>query len=92
MNRIEVKTVIKKYFLKFTQICYATLSILLNQDVFALQISMSNGWFPLGPKYLYVQMCETTSYGQHYSQAANCIQSSQLKIIIQRSHFVIVCD
>lgn len=51
---------------------------------------MRNGRLPLGSKYLNVQMCKTTSYGQDYSQAADSVQGSELQIVIQRPHFVVV--
>lgn len=88
----SLSAIIKIFFLKFTQICYAALSILLHQDVFALQISMGNGGLPLGPKYLYVQMGKAAGYGQYNPKAANRIQSSELKVVIQRSHFMVMCD
>lgn len=77
---------------ELTQIRNAALSIFLDEDIFALQIPMRNGWLPLSPEYLDVQMCKTAGYGQDDAQAADGVQRGELQVVIQRPHFVVVGD
>lgn len=53
---------------------------------------MGNGGLPLGPEYLYVQVCKAAGYGQHDPQAADRIQSRELKVVVQRAHLVVMRD
>lgn len=75
-----------------TQVCNAALSILFHQYIFTLEVSMGDGRLALSAKDLDVQVCQTTGYGERHAEAAGRIEGAELKIVIQRTHFVEVSD
>lgn len=80
------------YVYNLTKVSDATLSILVNQDVLAFQVSVGNGWFSLSAKDLHMQMGKATGNGQCHPQASRSIKHADLQVIVKRAHLMIVCD
>lgn len=75
-----------------TQVCDAALLIILHQDVPALQVPVSNGWFSLGPKNLHVQVDQAADDGAGQPQAALCVQHCALQVVVEGAVLVVVSD
>lgn len=66
--------------------------VLLNQYVFALQISVGDGRLSLGAKDFHVEMRQPASDGERHAEAAGSIQGAELKVVVQGAHLVEVGD
>lgn len=66
--------------------------VLLDQYVFALQVSVGDGRFALGAKDFHVEMRQPASDGERHAEAAGSIQGAELKVVVQGAHLVEVGD
>lgn len=70
----------------------ATGAVFLYEDVFALQVSVSDGWFSLRAVDLCMQVTQATGCRVGQSEQGLCVQSGELQIVIQRAVLMVVCD
>lgn len=77
---------------RLTQVCDAAAQLLCDQDVFALQVPVRDGWFPFGAKDLRVQMHEAARYRHRHRQALRRLHRHTLQVVIQRAVLVVVGD
>lgn len=75
-----------------TEVSDAALSVLFHQYIFALEVSVGDGWFALCAKDLNVEMRQSASNGESHAEAAGRVQGAELKVVVQRSHLVVVRD
>lgn len=75
-----------------TKVSNAALSVLFNQYIFALEVSVGDGWFALGAEDLNVEMCQATCDGERHAEAAGCVKGAELKVVIQGAHLMEVSD
>ena len=75
-----------------TQVSDATLAILVDQDVLALEVAVCNGRLALRAKDLHVQVGQATGNGERHPQACSGVQRAQLQVVVQGAHLVVVCD
>lgn len=75
-----------------TQICDAAAQLLCDQDVFALQVSVCDGRFPLGAEDLRVQVNEAARYRRRHRQTLCCFHGDSLQVVIKWSILVVVGD
>ncbi len=70
----------------------ATGAVFLYEDVLALQVSVSDGWFSLRAVDLRVQVTQATGCRVGQFEQGVCVQSGELQIVIQRAVLMVVCD
>lgn len=75
-----------------TKVSNAALSILLDQYIFALEVSVGDGRFALCAKDLNMEVCQAAGDGQSHAEAAGCIKGAELKVVIQGSHLMEVSN
>lgn len=75
-----------------TKVSNAALSILFDQYILALEVSVGDGWFALCTKDLNMEVCQTASDRQSHAEAAGCIKGTELKVVVQGSHLMEVSD
>lgn len=75
-----------------TEVGDATLAGFIHQDVFALQVPVSDGRFALSTKDLHVQMRQAAGDGQRHPEAGRGVQRAELQVVVQRTHLVIMSD
>lgn len=75
-----------------TQISDAACSVLLDKDVLALQVSVSDGWFALCAVDLGVEMAQTTRCRISQLQQSLSVQGGELQVVIKRAILMVVCD
>lgn len=56
-----------------TEVSNAALSLLFDQYVFALEVSVGDGWFALRAKDFDVEMRQAACDGESHAQAAGCV-------------------
>lgn len=66
--------------------------VLLNQYVFALQVSVGDGRFALGAKDFHMEVRQPASDGERHAEAAGSIQRAELQVVVQGAHLVEVGD
>lgn len=74
------------------QISNATGTILLYEDVFALQVSVSDGRFALRTIDLCVEVAQAAGCGIGQPQQSLCVQGGVFQIVIERTILMVVCD
>lgn len=75
-----------------TQVCNAAGQLLCDKDVFALQVPVCDGRFPLCAKYLCVQVHQATSYWRCHCQALWRLHGNSLQIVIKRTILMVMGD
>ncbi len=89
-NKTKLHVYHKRQFL--TKISNAALSILFNQYIFALEVSVGDGRLALRAEDLDMEMCQATGDGECHAEAAGSIKSAELKVVIQGAHLMEVSD
>lgn len=74
------------------QISDATCAVLFNEDVFAFQVSVSDGRFALCAIDLCVEVTQAAGDRVCQSQQSLCVQGGVFQIVIERSVLMVVCD
>lgn len=75
-----------------TQVCDAAAQLLGHQDVFALQVPVSDGRLPLGAEDLGVQVHQAAGDGGRHGQALGGLHGHPLQVVVQRAVLVVVGD
>lgn len=75
-----------------TKVSNAALSILFNQYIFALEVSVGDGRFALCAEDLNVEVHQAACNGQRHAETAGRIEGAELKVVVQGAHLVEVSD
>lgn len=67
-------------------------SILLDQDVLALEVAVSDGRFALRAEDLRMQVTQAARRRVRQPQQRRSVQGAQLQEVVQRAVLVVVCD
>lgn len=77
---------------RLTKVSNAALSILFDQYILALQVSVGNSRFALSAKDLNMEMRQAAGNGERHAEAAGSIQGAELKVVVQGAHLMKVSD
>lgn len=75
-----------------TQVCNAAAQLLCDEDIFALQVPMCDGRFPLCAKYLRVQVHQSTRYRCRHCQALCRLHGNSLQVVVKWTILMVVSD
>lgn len=75
-----------------TQISDAASAVLLDEDVLALQVSVSDGWFALRTIDLSMEVAQTTCCRVGQLQQSLSVQGGELQVVVQRAVLMVVGD